>query len=251
MQHIEIAALIFITVLGACLGSFVNAAAQRSVKGESWTRGRSMCPSCGKVLQWFELLPLLSWLLQTGRCRGCKQHIPLRYPLAEALGAGLAALSFLRFGFTWMTPLSLGVCFILLAISLIDYESMEIPNGLVIVLIPLAAAAVWLDPGVTLLQRGIGFFTVSVPLLIAAFVKENAFGGGDIKLMAVCGFLLGWQSVFLAFLIALLTGVCYALAVKKRKNEPFAFGPFLCFGVVIALLYGNGIISAYLRLFGF
>jgi leader peptidase (prepilin peptidase)/N-methyltransferase len=249
MQPIDIAVLAFSAVLGACFGSFVNAAALRTAQKESFIKGRSKCPHCEKTLRWTELIPLISYLAQRGRCRGCKKALSPRYLLAELICAATAALCFLRFGFLWMAPLAFGVIVLLLAVTLIDQQTMEIPDGLIIALIPLAAAAIWARPEVTLLERGIGAAAVSIPMLLMALIIKGGFGGGDIKLMAVCGFLLGWQCTVLAFFIALVTGVCFALITKKKKGEHFAFGPFLCIGTAAAMLYGREIISAYLNLF--
>ncbi|MDR0325905.1 MAG: prepilin peptidase [Oscillospiraceae bacterium] len=242
--------IVFSAVLGACFGSFINAAALRYVKKESFITGRSKCPHCDKVLRWFELVPVVSWLVLRGRCRGCRAKISPRYPLAEAFFALPAALCFYTFGWSWMTLLAFGVCGILLAIALIDLDTMEIPNGLVIALIPLAAAAVWAQPDITLLRRGIGLLVVSVPMLLLALIISGAFGGGDVKLMAVCGFLLGWQNTLFAFFLALAGGVVYSLIKKVDRKAQIPFGPFLCAGTAAAMLYGSEILSAYWELLG-
>lgn len=250
----EIIILVWFCALGACIGSFVNAATLRYSKGESFVKGRSRCPACGTTLRWFELVPLVSFLVLRGRCRGCKAKISWRYPAVEAVCTLTAALCWLRFEVAWMTPLAFAVCAILLAVTLIDGDTMEIPNGLVIALIPFAVGAVWARPEVTLLQRGIGFLTVSLPMFLLALIIKNAFGGGDIKLMAVCGFLLGWQNTLLAFFIAVVLGGGYAVYLigskKSKKGAHIAFGPYLCIGVAAAMLYGKEILSAYLGLFG-
>jgi leader peptidase (prepilin peptidase)/N-methyltransferase len=164
-------------------------------------------------------------------------------------------LCFLAFGLTPMLPVSLGVAALLLAISFIDLRTTEIPDGLLIALAPFAAAALFAQPHITLLSRGIGFLAVSVPLLALALVISGAFGGGDIKLMAVCGFLLGWQNVLLAFFIAVLLGGSYAvylmLTKKRARGEHMVFGPALCAGVFTAMLYGDAILGWYLGLFRF
>jgi leader peptidase (prepilin peptidase)/N-methyltransferase len=250
MLPIEAAVLVFAALLGSCFGSFVNAAAYRSVRGDSFVKGRSSCPHCQKTLRWHELIPVVSYLAQCGRCRGCGESVSKRYLLTELIMSAVTVLCFLRFGFTLMTVLAFAVSVILLAISLIDAQSMEIPDGLVAALIPFAAAAVWLRPDITLLERGIGLAAVSLPMLLMALIVRGGFGGGDIKLMAVCGFLLGWQCVLLAFFIALVIGVLFALMTKKKKGEHFAFGPFLCAGTAAAMLYGEEVIIMYLSLFG-
>ena len=243
-----------LAVLGACVASFINVAALRGAKGESFVAGRSRCPKCGAELRWFELIPVISWLIQAGRCRRCKVRISPRYLIVEIVGAASSAMCFVRYGLTWMTPLALVVTLILLAVALFDAGSMEIPNGLVIALIPLAVLSIWAQPGLTLLSRGIGIFTVSLPMLLLALVINGAFGGGDIKLMAVCGFLLGWQNTVLAFFVAVVTAGIIVITLiargKAKKGAHIAFGPHLCLGVAAAMLYGKEIINWYLRLFG-
>jgi len=253
IQIINIATTALLAVFGACIGSFVNVTALRRLKSESFITGRSHCPSCGHTLKWYELIPIISWLVQLGRCRACKEPVSPRYLLVELMAALVSALCFIKFSFTWMTPLALCVSLILLAIALNDLSTREVPNGLVIALIPFAILTVFLQPETPLLARGIGFVSVSLPMLILALVISGAFGGGDIKLMAVCGFMLGWQNTLLAFFIAVLFGGGYAIyliASKKRKrDEHMVFGPALCTGVATALLFGTDIVNWYLRFF--
>ncbi|MCL2188734.1 MAG: A24 family peptidase [Defluviitaleaceae bacterium] len=159
-------------------------------------------------------------------------------------------LIYFRYGITWMFPLSAAVLGVLLLIGVIDYDIREIPDTLVIALIPLGWLAFLLQPHITLLSRGIGFLAVSLPMLGIALVKEGAMGGGDIKLMAVCGFLLGWQNTVLALFIALLlAGVwIFSLVVRGQsiRKRQMAFAPALCSGVFVALLYGTQIVEWYI-----
>lgn len=144
------------------------------------------------------------------------------------------------------------VIIILLAITVVDFRKMEIPNALVLALVPLAIAAAF--DGRSILHRIIGFFIISVPMLVLALIVDSAFGGGDIKLIAVCGFLLGYSRTLLAFFIAILLGGTVAAVLmllrKKDKSAHIPFGPYICAGVVTAMLFGDGIISWYLSLFG-
>jgi leader peptidase (prepilin peptidase)/N-methyltransferase len=139
---------------------------------------------------------------------------------------------------------------ILLVITRIDAETMEIPNGLVIALLVCGVLAVFVAPEVSLLSRVIGLFCVSVPLLVITIIIPNAFGGGDVKLMAAAGFLLGWQNVLVALFIGILIGGGWGiyLMASKRKGakEHFAFGPTLCIGISTALFFGERLIAWYL-----
>jgi len=254
LQFLNIIISVFFAVLGASFASFLNVAALRRAGGLNFVSGRSSCPFCKHTIKWFDLIPVISWLLLRGRCRECKTKISPRYLLVELVGAAIAMLCFIRFWLTWMTPLSLAVAILLYAVALIDLGTQEIPNGLVLALIPFAIASVWAMPEVSLLSRGIGLLTASLPMFILALLIEGAFGFGDVKLMAVCGVLLGWQNTVLAFFIAVVTAGCYSLVIILRgaakKGAKIAFGPHLFLGVYVALLCGSELISWYLKLFG-
>ena len=246
---------IILALMGACAASFFNAMAFRRMRGESNLKGRSKCPDCGADLTWFELIPIFSWLLVMGKCAACDEPISPRYLISELAGALAAALCFICFGFSYMTLLAFAVMVILVAISLFDLSTMEIPNGLIIAIMPLALLAVLAQPEIPPLDRCIGFFTANLPMLILSLFISGAFGGGDIKLMAVCGFLLGWQSTILAFFIAVVTAGCLAVSLmirkKAKRGTKIPFGPHLCIGVAIAMLYGGQIIDWYLGFFLF
>lgn len=151
---------------------------------------------------------------------------------------------------TWLQiAITAAVGIILLAVAVYDYRTREIPDRLHLALLPLAVAAVWVFPQVSLASRGVGVFIVSVPMLGLAMLKENAFGGGDIKLMAVCGFLLGWQNTLTAFILAVLLGGTWAVfllaAGRGKKGQAMAFGPALCAGVFAAFIWGAEITAWY------
>ncbi|MCL2079534.1 MAG: prepilin peptidase [Oscillospiraceae bacterium] len=253
MPAYEIAIIFILAATGASVASFANATALRRKLGKSNLKGRSECTHCKKTLVWFELIPIISFLCIKGKCRTCGKRLSARYFFTEITGAILAALCFIKFGFTILTPFSLFAVFILLAIALIDLSTMEIPNALIIALIPPAVLSIWLMPDVTILSRAIGFFAISLPMLILALIISGAFGGGDIKLMAVAGFILGWQSVLVAAFIAVFTGGLEAtiLLVSKKatKGAQIPFGPYLSLGCAAALLFGREIITYYLSFF--
>ena len=141
---------------------------------------------------------------------------------------------------------------LLLIIAQIDQQTMEIPNGLVIACIVPAAMAVFAFPDVTLTERLIGFFSVSLPLFAITLAVPGAFGGGDIKLMAGIGFFLGWKMSLTAFMLAVFSGGIYGIGLllskKKGAKEHFAFGPFLCAGTALTLFVGEWLLSWYLSI---
>lgn len=219
-------------LLGAALFSFMNVVAWRLPRGMDPLQGRSACPQCGHTLGAPDLVPVFSWLLLRGRCRHCGARIPVRYFLVEVLGGVLAlgctrrfgtALSLTQglFGMSWAALTALAVC------------------GVVGTLL---SPAGWLP-------RLIGAFCVSVPMLLLCLAIDGAFGGGDIKLMAAAGLFLGWQNTLLAMFLGILGGGLYGiwlLAAKRAdKKDRFAFGPFLCAGIVIAMLFGEPILQWY------
>ena len=244
----------FLMIFGACIGSFINVVISRlPTKGAFLSNSRSCCPECGEPIKAYDLIPIVSWLILKGRCRSCDARISAQYPAVELTCALLAVASFLRFGLELSTIIAFGVTVTLLAISVIDLKTSEIPDSLIVVIGVFAVAAIWIIPNVTLLERIIGFFSISMPLILLAVLIPGAFGGGDIKLLAACGFLLGWQSTILAFFLALILGGSYAIFLmatgKRKRGEHMVFGPAICAGVAVSLFFGNEIISWYLSVF--
>lgn len=246
-------------LLGAALFSFMNVVAWRLPRGMDPLQGRSHCPQCGHTLGAPDLVPVFSWLLLRGRCRHCGARIPVRYFLVEVLGGVLAlgctrrfgtALSLTQglFGMSWAALTALAVCGILLSVALIDAETQLIPDRLNLALAVCGVLGTLLSPA-GWLPHLIGAVCVSVPMLLLCLAIDGAFGGGDIKLMAAAGLFLGWQNTLLAMFLGILGGGLYGiwlLAAKKAdKKDHFAFGPFLCAGIVIAMLLGEPILQWY------
>lgn len=242
----------FVFVFGCMIGSFLNVVVYRVPIGISVVKGRSFCPNCGKPIAFYDNIPLLSYLWLRGKCRKCGAKIAPRYFFTELCGGLLALLMAWHYDFGLQAVVGFVAASILLAITLIDFDTMTIPNGLVIALIVPAAAScfVFLEP--SLISRVIGVFVISVPMLILSLVIPGGFGGGDVKLMAVAGFLLGWPCTLLATFIGLVLGgiVGVVKLLKKSEEKHMAFGPYLSIGILVALLYGGAILEWYLTLFG-
>ena len=244
---------LFVFVIGLCIGSFSNVLIYRVPNKIGFVKGRSFCPNCHHTLGPLDLVPLFSWLLLKGRCRYCSNKISVRYPLVELIGGIAAVLSVAVF---WVTPKAAIVfvsAVILTVIAFIDADTMEIPDGLVIALAIVAAGAAFAFSEVSLLCRTIGLFAVSIPMLLINLIVKTSFGGGDIKLVAVCGFLLGWKQLLVGTFIALLLGGGYGMYLlkskKKGRKDHFAFGPCLSIGMILALFCGETLLTAYLSLF--
>lgn len=245
---------VYVFVIATVIGSFLNVVIWRLPQDVSFVKGRSYCPHCHTTLKPYDMIPICSWILLKGKCRFCKQPISIRYPLIELVSGLLAILCFHHYMFTWDTILVFGILLILLAITMIDFATMTIPNGLIISLVFPIIIVYMLHPEITFLERILGFFIISLPMYGLTVLIPDCFGGGDIKLIAVCGFLLGWKMTLLAMFLAILTGgiyACYLVISKKaKKGAHMAFGPYICLGVSIALFYGPEIVNAYLSLFG-
>lgn len=244
---------LFSFVFGICICSFLNVVIYRVPNEISVAKGRSFCPSCKAQIKFYDNIPLLSWAILRGKCRNCKCQISVRYPIVEFLGGIVAVLCSYCYGlFTVKTLIAFMASAILISIAYIDHDTMTIPNGLNIALIFPAVISVFVFNEIGIFERVIGLICVSLLLLIMTLVISGAFGGGDIKLMAVAGFMLGYKNILLAFMIGIIITGIYAIikvVLKKlTKKDHIAFGPGLCFGIFISMLYGKEILDWYLNL---
>ena len=247
-------------MLGTIVGSFLNVCIYRLPLEQSIVRPGSHCRACKHPIAWYDNVPILSFLALGAKCRHCRAPIALRYPLVEVL-TGLATVAVVsRFGVQAPSLIYLAFVWALIAASFIDLDYRIIPDeislgglaiGLIISpLVPqLHGSASWLIA----LKRscigalvGGGLLYVTGVLGTLAFKKE-AMGGGDVKLLAMAGSLLGWQAVTLAFFLAPLLAIGPGLAVLLlRKSHEIPYGPFLAAALLVALFGGD----AVLRLLG-
>lgn len=252
VEFINFILYVYIFVIGIVVGSFLNVVIYRVPKELSFAKGRSFCPHCNAQIKGYHNVPVFSYLWLRGKCADCGERIAIRYPLVELLTGIMAILIFAVYGvsFQWLVVFSAGA--ILICITMIDFDTMTIPNGLIIALMVPALLSFFVFPQVGILSQFVGIFVVSLPMLILVLFIPEAFGGGDIKLMAVAGFMLGWGNTLLATFIGLLLGgtVAVSLIIKKTKDKHMAFGPYLCIGIMTALLFGDIMIQWYFSLFG-
>ncbi len=251
MITMTIMMIAFVFIFGLLIGSFLNVCIYRIPREEEIVYTPSHCMSCGTRIRWFDLLPVISYLLLKGKCRSCKQKLSLQYPAVEFVN-GLAYVGiYLIYGFNKDLIIYCALFSILVVVSLIDYSHQIIPNGLVIALLILGLIhlAFNLDQWLTYL---IGFFAVSLILFIIAIITRGNMGGGDIKLMAAAGLLIGWKYILLALMLASILGSVIGLTLMALKvitrKQMIPFGPFLSAGIFIAALYGEHIIEWYLGL---
>lgn len=259
-----------VAVLGACVGSFLNVVVWRLPRQESLILPGSHCPRCGTALRWHDNLPLLGWLILGGRCRHCTQKIAIRYPLIEALSAGLWVAVLL--GRPWAMGgapsswllLAAGWLLVswLLPLALIDLDQLWLPEPLCRwgLLVGLAFTGLLgfavsgtigrqllLDHLLAAALGLIGFEAVSA--VAEKAIGRPALGLGDAKLAALMGAWLGLQglgaAVALAVLLGALGGGLARLTGRLRPGEPFPFGPFLAAATVMVWISGP---AGWLRL---
>ena len=248
----DIPVLILLFLLGLCVGSFCNVLIYRIPKEEEFVRTPSHCMKCGHELKWYELIPVVSWLMQGGKCRACGVKLSSQYPIVEAINGGMWLLTGILFRGDWLTVGLYCVLFsMLLVLSVIDWRIFIIPNGINLVILILGIIRVATDPGNWLLYV-IGMVSVSgVFLLLHLLTGGNGLGMGDVKLVGAAGLLLGWQNMLLAVLVGSLGGaIIHSVRMKHGADRKLAFGPYLAAGIWMAALVGEPFIRTYLSLFG-
>jgi leader peptidase (prepilin peptidase)/N-methyltransferase len=255
MLNYSIEILIF--VLGLCIGSFLNVCIYRVPESKSIVHPRSMCPNCHTLIPSYDNIPVLSYLWLKGRCRQCKVKIPFRYPMIELLG-GLTALgTYLKFGLTWEALIYYTFIAVLLVVTFIDLDHRIIPDIITLPGIPLCFAASFALPEITYKAALIGILAGGGSLFLVAWTyslitKKEGMGGGDIKLLAMMGGIIGWKGVLFTIFVGSLAGTLAGLAVmlQSRKGMKLAvpFGPFLSIGGITYIFFGMPLITWYFKL---
>lgn len=254
-------------VFGACIGSFLNVVVYRLPAGLSLISPPSRCPRCFHKLGKTENVPVLGWLWLRGRCRWCQTSISSRYPSVEAATGIIFLLVFWHFGYSIYTLGYWAFCSWLLALSLIDFDTMTLPSsltksGLVLGLVFQLIIGWQNAQGKGIAQQlmfGISGAVLGIWLLGAIRVlgsialKQEAMGVGDEKLMATIGAWIGWKYVLLSSLLAcaagsIIGGGAILMGILSKK-QAMPFGPFLALGGVLTLFWGEAILSVYLQLF--
>lgn len=255
----DLAVLIFMYVivglLGLFIGSFLNVCICRIPNKESIAFPASHCTSCAHKLGIFDLFPLFSWIFLKGKCRYCSEKISVQYPIIEFTNMILWLFLFWQFGLTLKFIFSAVIFSILLVLTVIDIYHMILPDVLVLcclvmcVFYTVFVRGQYIDSLLGLVLGG-GFF-----FLIVLLSKGRAMGMGDVKLVAVLSFLIGFKATILACGLAFVIGaVCCVILLSRKKVEgrtAVPFGPFICVGFAISFLYAEPIVNWYLSLMTF
>ena len=251
-------AMLSYALLGLCVGSFLNVVIARVPAGSNIAYPGSACPRCGTAIRWYDNIPVLSYILLRGRCRGCQKTISWRYPFVELTCSALFTAAYLRFGSGTQLVAALVLLSTLVAITGIDVDHQIIPDvlslpgialGLVVSLVPSGIG--WRDSVLGTLLGG-GVFIVII-VASGVILGQPGMGVGDVKLGAMLGAFLGWKLVLLSILLSVLIGGPLAATLlatgRKGRKDPLPFGPFLAVGAVISLFCGDAVLAWYFAQF--
>ena len=244
--------IIFAGLFGAIVGSFLNVVILRLPKEDaSIVFPASHCPKCETPLSWYENIPVLSYIVQLGKCRHCRTSISLQYPVVELLTAIMAAALVHKFGVTLASAGYFIFVASLIVIIFIDIHLQIIPDVISLPGILLGFLFSFINPYVDWLDSLIGIFAGGGLLYLVAFTyfvlrKKDGMGGGDIKLLAMLGAFLGWQSlpfiIFSSSLTGSIVGILFLTLQKKDAQTRIPFGPFLSLGGLVYLLFSERIL---------
>ncbi|MBM7098003.1 prepilin peptidase [Bacillus sp. H-16] len=250
----EILISVYVFLFGLIFGSFFNLVGMRMPNKESIIKPRSRCPECGHSLSAWELIPVLSYVILRGKCKDCGKRVSPLYPLMETATGGLFLLSYLHWGFSFELIVSLLFVSMLVIITVSDLTSYLILNKVLmfffipLLLLRLTVADLypWWIPIVGMLT-GFGI------LFALAVLSKGGMGGGDVKLYAVIGVVLGFpgvlMSIFFASLIGAVIGIFGVLFKGMNRKSSIPFGPSIALGSIIVYFYGIQIWNWYMKIF--
>lgn len=243
-----------ILITGIIIGSFLNVCIYRIPREESIVFPSSHCTSCGTGLRSWDLVPVFSYLFNRGKCRYCGEKISPQYPIIEVLNGLLYLLLYLQFGLSVRFITFAIITSILLIITIIDYKTLTIPNGLVLLILTISLAyqtyQSFNNQSLSLLLSPLlSMFLGGGILLFIAVVTKGAMGGGDIKLMGALGLLLGIKytvlTLFLSFVVGGIISVILLISKIKKRGQAIPFGPFIALASFISMVWGRGILDWY------
>lgn len=228
-------------VLGTVFGSFFNVVGYRLPKEESIVYPPSHCPKCNHQLGWWELIPVISYILLKGKCHGCHSKISMFYPIFEFTTGLLFALSYLLVG-SDLLKLLLTLIFVstLIIVFISDYQTMIIPDQVIIFALVSMSIIMIFTRGIdgalwSLLNGAIAFLSMWALKLLGDFLfKKESMGGGDIKLMFLFGLFFGWEMAIISIFLAAIIGLpVSAVILYLKKDHVIPFGPFLSMAALV------------------
>lgn len=250
--------LIVFFILGAIFGSFGNVVIYRLPKEESVVKPRSYCYNCKKTIKWYDNIPILSWFILHGRCRNCGAKFSFRYPLVEIIMASLFALSYHYVGFSWSLLEYLIFIFGLVVCTFIDFDHMILPDEFTLSGIVIGLIGAALNPHREFMDALLGVlmgggFLWGMAYVYYLLTKNEGMGGGDIKLLAWIGALLGWKAIPFVIMSSAIVGSVVGIVMSRKQKAGLKtvipFGPYLALGAIFYLFGGETIALWYFDLF--
>ncbi|MBI9011993.1 MAG: prepilin peptidase [Clostridiales bacterium] len=246
--------IIIVLVLGVLFGSFYNVCIYRLPVGKSVVTPRSSCGSCGHVLNGLDMVPVLSYVFSFGKCRHCGVKYSPRYALVELLTGGLFVISYLNFGYSWMCLVGIVLSSIVIIVTFIDIDHHIILDRFSVITIVLGVLYHVFLTDMSLINMGLGFLLGGGLLFLIAIL--GTMGGGDIKIMASFGLILGFPKVLMALYLSFIIGAVILTPIMLYQKKKFGeyksqvpFGPFLCIGTWITFYFGDFLFDLYLTTF--
>ena len=248
--------VIIIFIFGMCIGSFLNVCIYRLPESKSIADPpRSICPSCKSHIRFYDNMPVLSYIWLKGRCRNCNAPISFRYPLVELMNGIVAVALLFKFGLSVESFVYFVFISSLIVITFIDLDHQIIPDIITLPGIPMGLIASFALPTITLKASALGLLIGGGSLWFVAWAynliaHRDGMGGGDIKLLAMIGTIIGWKGVIFTIFASSVIGSCVGITMMliKGKNMKFAipFGPFLSIGAIAYVFFGAQFIAWYL-----
>jgi len=250
---------VYTFMFGLCIGSFLNVCIYRLPAAKSISHPRSSCTNCGELIRFYDNIPVVSYMILKGRCRFCSEPISLRYPVVEILTGLFALITFVKYGLTLEALIYFIFIASLLVITFIDIDHQIIPDVITLPGIPIFFIASFALPEINYLDSILGILIGGGSLLLVAWTynlitKKEGMGGGDIKLLAMLGAVIGWKGVlftiFVASAVGTISGMLVMLKTRKSRKMAIPFGPFLAIGSIAYIFFGPQLIYWYFDLLG-
>jgi len=245
--------LSFFLVFGLIIGSFINVVGLRVPVKQSFTYDRSRCPTCKKILSWHELIPVLSFVYQKGKCISCEGKISIIYPFIELTTCLLYIQSYVIFGISLEMVIAILLNSMLMIIFVSDLKYMIIPNKVLLSFLPPFILLRMIEPLTSWLSSVIGSLVGLFLIGFIILVSGGGMGAGDMKLFGVIGIVLGTKKILLTFFIACALGTIIGsllfLFKKIKRKQPIPFGPYIVVATIISYFYGDDLLNWYFNFF--
>lgn len=240
-------------IYGTIFGSFFNVVGLRVPNKSLFKHQRSYCDNCGKTLTWLELIPIGSYIILGGRCKGCQQSISLLYPLMEILTGFLFAFTYYQVGWNHSLILGLMLISLVIPITVSDIVYQKIPNNILLFFTPLFILYRLINPLTSQWNSFLGSLFAFILIFVVILLSKGGMGIGDLKYYTLFGFIFGMPKFLLLFFLSTIYGTIAGLTIVKIKRTgrktKFAFGPYIGLAALTVFYFGTEIIQWYLQLF--